>query len=107
MNPWIHMYYATTGFHARKVHINKGQEITRQEALELYTRSDGWFVREENDLGQASRWASWETWSSSVTDYFSGVRPGGPEADPLGADHRRRQHRARRESAARRARRRR
>jgi len=51
MNPWIHMYYATTGLNARKVLINGGQQINRQEALELYTRSNGWFVREENDLG--------------------------------------------------------
>jgi len=51
MNPWIHMYYATTGLNARRVLINPGQQITRQEALDLYTRSNGWFVREENHLG--------------------------------------------------------
>ena len=51
MNPWIHMYYATTGRNARNVEINAGQQINREEALELYTRSNGWFVREENDLG--------------------------------------------------------
>ena len=51
MNPWIHMYFATTGVNARGVHINKGQEITRQEVLELYTRHNGWFVREEDQLG--------------------------------------------------------
>lgn len=51
MNPWIHMYYATTGLNARRQPINAGQEITRQEALKLYTRDNGWFVREEKDLG--------------------------------------------------------
>ena len=51
MNPWIHMYYATTGLNARQVLINPNQQITRQEALALYTRDNGWFVREENDLG--------------------------------------------------------
>jgi predicted amidohydrolase YtcJ len=51
MNPWIHMYFATTGVNARGVHINKGQEVTRQEVLELYTRHNGWFVREEDQLG--------------------------------------------------------
>jgi predicted amidohydrolase YtcJ len=51
MSPWIHMYFATTGVNARGVHINKGQEITRQEVLELYTRHNGWFVREEDQLG--------------------------------------------------------
>ena len=51
MNPWIHMYYATTGLNARRVLINPGQQITRQEALDLYTRANGWFVREESQLG--------------------------------------------------------
>jgi len=51
MNPWIHMYFATTGINARGVTINPGQQITRQEVLGLYTRENGWFVREENDLG--------------------------------------------------------
>ena len=51
MNPWIHMYYATTGINARGQVINPNQQITREEALDLYTRANGWFVREENDLG--------------------------------------------------------
>jgi predicted amidohydrolase YtcJ len=51
MNPWIHMYYATTGLNARGVLINAGQQISRQEALELYTKKNGWFLREEDDLG--------------------------------------------------------
>jgi len=51
MNPWIHMYYVTTGINARGVLINAGQQISRQEALELYTSKNGWFLREEDDLG--------------------------------------------------------
>lgn len=64
MNPWIHMYFATTGINARGEPINNNtavptavnrslidQRITRQEALELYTSRNGWFLREENDLG--------------------------------------------------------
>jgi len=51
MNPWIHMYFATTGLNAQGVLINPGQQITRQEVLGLYTRENGWFLREENDLG--------------------------------------------------------
>ena len=51
MNPWIHMYFATTGINARGVLINGGQQITRQEVLRLYTRDNGWFVREEDQLG--------------------------------------------------------
>jgi predicted amidohydrolase YtcJ len=51
MNPWIHTYFATTGINARGVLINAGQQITRQQVLALYTRDNGWFLREENDLG--------------------------------------------------------
>lgn len=45
------MYYATTGRNARGVLINDGQQITRAEVLRLYTRDNGWFLREEDDLG--------------------------------------------------------
>jgi predicted amidohydrolase YtcJ len=51
MNPWIHMYFATTGINARGVLINGGQQITRAEVLRLYTRDNGWFLREEDHLG--------------------------------------------------------
>jgi predicted amidohydrolase YtcJ len=51
MNPWLHMYYAATGVNARQVLINGGQQITRQEALMLYTANNGWFLREEDQLG--------------------------------------------------------
>jgi hypothetical protein len=51
MNPWIHMYYATTGLNARHVLINPNQQISRQDVLALYTRENGWFLREEHQLG--------------------------------------------------------
>lgn len=51
MNPWVHMYYATTGLNARQVPINAAQKITRHEALKLYTANNGWFLREEDQLG--------------------------------------------------------
>jgi len=51
MNPWLHMYYATTGLNARQVPINASQRITRQEVLKLYTADNGWFLREEDRLG--------------------------------------------------------
>jgi hypothetical protein len=51
MNPWLHMYYATTGVNARGDLINDGQQITRAEVLRLYTASNGWFLREEDQLG--------------------------------------------------------
>jgi predicted amidohydrolase YtcJ len=51
MNPWLHMYYATTGLNARQVLINGSQKITRQEVLRLYTADNGWFLREEQQIG--------------------------------------------------------
>ena len=51
MNPWLHMYYATTGVNALGQLINGGQQITREEVLRLYTRDNGWFLREEDQLG--------------------------------------------------------
>jgi predicted amidohydrolase YtcJ len=51
MNPWLHMYFATTGLNARQALINDGQQITRQEVLKLYTANNGWFLREEQQLG--------------------------------------------------------
>ena len=51
MNPWLHMYYAVTGVNAMGQLINGSQQITRQEVLRLYTRDNGWFLREEDQLG--------------------------------------------------------
>jgi predicted amidohydrolase YtcJ len=51
MNPWLHMYYATTGKNALGVVINGSQTITREEVLRLYTADNGWFLREEEKLG--------------------------------------------------------
>ena len=65
MNPWIHMYYATTGINAREVLINAGQQITRQEVLSLYTgRTAGSCARRTSSA--ASRTASSRTWSCST-----------------------------------------
>jgi predicted amidohydrolase YtcJ len=51
MNPWLHMYYAVTGKNARGVLINDGQQISREQVMKLYTADNGWFLREENQLG--------------------------------------------------------
>jgi predicted amidohydrolase YtcJ len=51
MNPWLHMYYATTGLNARQTMINGAQKISRQEVLKLYTSNNGWFLREEDQIG--------------------------------------------------------
>jgi len=51
LNPWLMIYYMVTGKNAAGALINPGQQITRQEALRLYTRDNGWFLKEEQDLG--------------------------------------------------------
>lgn len=51
MNPWLHMYYATTGKNAKGELINDGQQITRDEVLRLYTAENGWFTKEEDVTG--------------------------------------------------------
>ena len=44
MNPWIHAFYATTGLNALGNQINPGQQLTREEVLEHYTRANTWFL---------------------------------------------------------------
>ncbi len=51
MNPWLHMYYATTGRNALGQTINAAQAISREEVLRLYTAANGWFLRMEDRLG--------------------------------------------------------
>ncbi|HEX6222705.1 MAG TPA: amidohydrolase family protein [Acidimicrobiia bacterium] len=50
MNPWLHMYYATTGINSSGNLINDGQQISREEVLRLYTADNAWFIGED-DLG--------------------------------------------------------
>ena len=53
MNPFIHAYYAVTGRNALGAVINDGQQITRRELLDLYTRDNTWFLGkpDEDQLG--------------------------------------------------------
>jgi predicted amidohydrolase YtcJ len=51
INPWLHVAYMVTGRDVRGELINEGQQITRQEAVWLYTGANGWFSREEASLG--------------------------------------------------------
>jgi predicted amidohydrolase YtcJ len=50
-DPWLEIYYMTTGKNAAGEMVNAGQQITRQEALRLYTADNGWFLHEEDKLG--------------------------------------------------------
>jgi predicted amidohydrolase YtcJ len=49
MNPFIHAYYATTGRNALGAVINDGQQISRRELLDLYTRENAWFLGGPDD----------------------------------------------------------
>ncbi|HEY6507585.1 MAG TPA: amidohydrolase family protein, partial [Vicinamibacterales bacterium] len=51
INPWLNVYYMVTGRNVRGELINAGQQVTRQEAVWLYTGGNGWFSREEDALG--------------------------------------------------------
>ena len=51
LNPWLIIYYMVTGLNSSGELINDGQQVTRQEALWLYTAANGWFLGEEGKLG--------------------------------------------------------
>ena len=51
MNPWAMMSYMVTGRNAGGELVNQGQQVTREEALRLYTAENGWFFHEEDKLG--------------------------------------------------------
>jgi predicted amidohydrolase YtcJ len=50
-NPWYALHYATTGLNVVGVQINPGQQISRQQALHLYTRGNAWYLNREDVLG--------------------------------------------------------
>lgn len=51
LDPWNMIYYMVTGKNAGGNLVNAGQQITRQEAIRLYTVANGWFLKEEDKLG--------------------------------------------------------
>ena len=51
MNPWLHIYYMVTGRNAIGRLVNDGQQITRLEALRLYTTGSAWFSFDDHELG--------------------------------------------------------
>jgi predicted amidohydrolase YtcJ len=51
LNPWNMIYYLVTGLDAAGRPTNVEDTIPRQKALELYTRDNGWFLKEEDKLG--------------------------------------------------------
>ena len=51
LNPWSHIQYAVTGINSFGDQANPGQQLTRQEALRLFTRENAWFMKMENKIG--------------------------------------------------------
>jgi len=51
LNPWLMIYYMVTGRNAAGEMKNAGNQITRMEALRLYTAAPPWFFKEEDKLG--------------------------------------------------------
>ena len=51
LNPWQHIYYATTGVNSFGAQGQRRQQLTREEALRLFTRGNSWFLRMEEKIG--------------------------------------------------------
>ena len=61
-NPWFALHYATTGLNnitsttnPQGQQINPGQQISRQQALHMYTRGAAWYLNREDDLGSIEK----------------------------------------------------
>lgn len=51
LDPWLMIYYMVTGKNAAGQMKNAGNQISRVEALRLYTAAPPWFFHEEDKLG--------------------------------------------------------
>jgi predicted amidohydrolase YtcJ len=51
LNPWMAVYYASTGVNAMGQKVNGDEQITRQQAIKLYTRENAWHLNMEDRLG--------------------------------------------------------
>jgi predicted amidohydrolase YtcJ len=51
LDPWYEIYYMVTGKDCTGALINAGEQVTREQALRMYTTDNGWFFHEENELG--------------------------------------------------------
>jgi predicted amidohydrolase YtcJ len=51
LNPWLSIYYMVTGKNAAGEPVNDGQQISRLEALRLYTTGSAYFSFDEDKLG--------------------------------------------------------
>jgi predicted amidohydrolase YtcJ len=51
LNPWLGLYFMVTGKDAGGELLLPGQQISRKDALRLYTAANAWFNFEEQDMG--------------------------------------------------------
>ncbi len=51
LSPWTAIYYIVTGKNASGELVNQGEQLTRLEALRLYTTGSAWFSFDERALG--------------------------------------------------------
>jgi len=51
LNPWQHIYFAATGVNSFGQKVNGDQNLTRDEALRMFTRGNSWFLRMEDRIG--------------------------------------------------------
>jgi predicted amidohydrolase YtcJ len=51
LNPWLHIYFATTGVNSFGAQVNGQEQLTREQALGLFTRGNSWFLRMEEKIG--------------------------------------------------------
>jgi predicted amidohydrolase YtcJ len=51
LNPWLHIYFAVTGVNSFGARVNGDQNLTREEALRMFTRGNSWFLRMEDKIG--------------------------------------------------------
>jgi len=50
-NPFYAMHYASTGLNVFGQQVNPGQQISRQQAIHMYTRGAAWYLNRENEMG--------------------------------------------------------
>jgi predicted amidohydrolase YtcJ len=64
LDPWLSLFYMTTGRNLAGVLTNTGQQISRVEALRLYTEGAAWFSFDEGHVGSfvASKYADLAVW---------------------------------------------
>jgi hypothetical protein len=51
LDPWFEIYYMVTGKDCTGALINSGEQVTREQALRMYTADNGWFFHEDSELG--------------------------------------------------------